>query len=119
MMPLLLMRTIFNIMKTRTPGLIRPLIATVLNKTEAAFLKPRLKAILDIAEIDLASTKWLTSDTLTAADIVMSYAMEGLSIAGGLEDRPNCQRWVKQMHGRASFISAREKDGRDDIAFRA
>ena len=118
MMPLLLMKTVFNVMKSRSPGLIRPIISAVLNTTQTAFLGPRMMAILDLAETDLSQTKWLAGDELTAADMVMSYGMEAASIAGLLETRPNCQRWVQQMHENPSFITARQKDGRDDIAFR-
>lgn len=119
MMPLLLFKAVFGIMKTRSPGLIRPLISVVLNKTEAGFLKPRMGAILDMAESDLGKTKWFAGDTLTAADMVMSYGMESAAISGIIDDsRPNCQRWVQQMHESPSFIAAREKDGREDIAFK-
>lgn len=118
MMPLLLMKTVFGILKARTPGLIRPIISAVLNKAEEGFLVPRMSAILDIAEKDLEDSKWLAGDNLTAADIVMSYGMEALSISGELASHPNCQRWVSEMHSSPSFMRAREKDGREDIAFR-
>lgn len=119
MMPLLLFKTVFGIMRARSPGLIRPLISVVLRKTEESFVEPRMKALLDLAEADLSVSKWLAGDNLTAADIVMSYGMEAASIAGMIDTRPNCQRWVKQMHDSPSFAAAREKDGRDDIAFRS
>lgn len=118
MMPLLLMKTVFGVLKTRTPAIVRPLISAVLTKAEAGFLAPRMAAILDIAESDLEKSKWFGGPELSAADMVMSYGMEALSISGELDNRTHCQRWVQQMHESASFKSARKKDGRGDIAFR-
>lgn len=119
MMPLLLMNTIFSVLKARTPFPIRGIVRKVLEQAESSFIGPRLTRILDKAEADLGETTWLAGDSLTAADITLCYGFEGLADKDRLDDYPNCQRWVAQMHADPAFKAALEKDGKDTIIFRA
>jgi len=113
MMPLLLFEILFGIMAKRAPFIMRPVIEKLAEKMGETFTGPRLKKLLDVAEADLANTKWFASDTLSAADIVMSYCMEMAKAKGHIDaGRPNCQRWLDQMHASPSFQIAKEKDGR-------
>jgi len=118
LMPLLLMAVVFDTLKSRTPFPIRGVIKAVLGKAEESFLQPRLSRILTKAEADLGETTWLAGDTLTAADITMSYCFEAMDKRGRFDaDYPNIQRWLAQMHADPAFQRAVEKDGRDSIVF--
>jgi len=117
-MPLLLFRAVFGSIQGGVPFFLKGLIAKIFEKVKGAFLDPRMSAIISKAEADLEKSKWLAGDTLTAADIVMSYGMEACKHAGYITDaHPNCQRWLSQMHEDAAFKSAMVKDGRDQMIF--
>lgn len=105
---------LFSAMKSRSPRLIRPVIRAVVDRVEAAFLKPRLKALLDAAEADLAKTTWLAGDALTAADVNMSFCMEAASARGllGGAQRPGCTAFVARMRARPAYQRALAKDGK-------
>ncbi len=118
MMPLLLFRAIFGMIKRRTPGLLRPMITKILGKAEAGFVAPRMSAVLAQAEKDLENRPWFAGQTVTAADIVMSYGMEAAAANGMItQDYPNCLAWVKRMHEHPTFIAAMEKDGKESLIF--
>lgn len=118
MMPLLLFSAVFGAVEKSVPFFLKGLIRKISAQVRAAFLKPRMDALLTQAERDLGKTKWLAGDMLTAADIVMSYGMESAKSTGYVTDaRPNCLRWLSQMHEDAAFISAMEKDGRETMVF--
>lgn len=113
MMPMLLFHVIFKVMQERSPRLIRGLISKVLTKTQAAFVRPRMIALLDLAEQDLGKSGWLAGDALTAADIVMGFCMEGADSAGYFKNSyPNCQAYLARMKATPSFMAAVAKDGK-------
>ena len=117
-MPMLLMSTVFRMLETRTPALIRPLIKLVLGKASSTMVKPRLKRILDKAEADLVDTGWFAGESLTAADMMLSYAIEAVAVKGMLKGKyPNCEAWVKRIKQVPSYQSAKEKDGKPSAIF--
>ena len=116
MMPLLLMETLFGVMAKRAPFLVRPVVDKIKTTLGETFTGPRMKKLLDVAEADLATTKWLTSDTLSAADIVMSYCMESAKAKGHIDNtRPHCQRWLDQMYAEPGFVKAKALDDRESM----
>lgn len=117
-MPLLLFRAVFGAVQNRVPFFLKGLMAKIFEQVKASFLDPRMNAIINKAEADLSTSKWLAGDMLTAADIVMSYGMEACKHAGYITDaQPNCQRWLSQMHADEAFKTAMLKDGREQLIF--
>lgn len=118
MMPMMLMSIVFQMLETKSPGIIRPLIKAVLGKARSAMVKPRMKLLLDKAEADLAATGWFAGDSLTAADMMMSYPIESAHTKGMLEGSyPKCEAWVERIKALPSYQSAKEKDGRPSAIF--
>jgi len=118
MMPVMLFGAVFGAIEKSVPFFLKGLIRKIASQVKSGFLNPRMTAILKKAESDLAASKWLAGDSLTAVDIVMSYNMEGARNAGYItEAHPNCLRWLEQMHADPAFIAAMEKDGRETMVF--
>lgn len=118
LMPMMLMSIIFQMLETRSPGLIRPLIKTVLGKASSAMVNPRVKLLLDKAEADLDATGWFAGDSITAADMMLSYPIESAHTKGLLKDKyPNCEAWVERIKQVPSYQSAKEKDGKPSAIF--
>ncbi len=117
-MPMMLMGLVFTMLETRSPALIRPLIKTVLGKARGAMVQPRLKLLLDKAEADLIHTGWFAGDTLTAADMMMSYPLESAQAKGMLKGQyPNCEAWISQIKQLPSYQAAKKKDGKPSAIF--
>lgn len=118
LMPMMLMSIVFQMLVTRSPGLIRPLIKTVLGKASSSMVNPRVKLLLDKAEADLAATGWFAGESITAADMMLSYPIESAQTKGLLKGKyPNCEAWVERIKQEASYQVAKEKDGRDSAIF--
>lgn len=113
LMPLMLIETLFRIMRTRVPFFLRPFVALITKAAQAGFIRPRLKALLDQAETDLSTAPWFGGDNFTAADIMISYPLESAQSRGLLTDAyPNCADWLERATARPAFLRAQEKDGR-------
>ena len=116
LMPLMLTNTIFLIMEDRVPFFLKAIISGVLGKARAGFLQPRIKVLLQQAECDIAEAEWFGGDQLTAADIVMSYPMDGAESKGFISDQhPNCKAWLQRIKARPAYQQAMQKDGRPGV----
>lgn len=118
MMPMQFMDGIFTVMPKRTPFFLRPPVALVTAQLKKLLVQPRMSALLDRLEADLARHQWLAGDQLTAADIAMSYNMVSAQQRGFVDaTRPGCQRWIAQMEATPSYQRAVATDGRESIVF--
>lgn len=116
MMPIMLVDSVFRIIGGRAPFFAKPILSPVFKQTTAAFLKPRMNALLAVAEQDLASAPWFGGEDLTAADIALCYSMEAASARGYITDaHRNCRAWLQRMRDRPSFQAAKARDGRDTM----
>lgn len=118
MMPLLLMEAVFNILISRAPFWMRPIVSSALNQASSRMILPRMNKLLALAEKDLADKPWFGGEQLSAADIVISYPMESaLERHFITNEHPNCQAWLERIKQCPSYLSAREKDGKDSVVF--
>ena len=119
-MPMMLMSIVFQMLVSRSPGLIRPLIKMVLGKASTSMVNPRVKLLLEKAEADLEATGWFAGQSMTAADMMLSYPIESAHTKGLLKDKyPNCEAWVERIKQVPSYQSAKEKDGKPSAVFQA
>lgn len=110
--PLMMIETFFTFIRQRVPFFLKPLVILVLNRAVDGFLRPRLQLILKKAERDLDHAPWFGGDALSAADIVMSYAMEASKMRGHLTAAyPNCHAWLARIHEEPSLRAAKAKVG--------
>ena len=119
MMSLMLMEAVFQILISRVPFLIRPIIKAILKQASLNLIKPRMTSLLNIAEADLQLSKYFAGDRLTTADIAMIYPMAAAKDRFYLDvDYPECNDWLDRVQQSESFKSAAAKDGRDSIVLR-
>ena len=81
----------------------------------AAPLHPRIQQQLDshFAFMDetLRATGWFVGDSLTGADIMMSFSAEAAVKMGKATNLPNLWAFVEKIHARPAFQTALEKGG--------
>ena len=74
--------------------------------------QPMVDVHLDYVESELAKRSWFAGETMTAADIMMSFPLEAAQARGGLDtSRPHTIAWLKKIHALPAYSSALEKGG--------
>ena len=66
---------------------------------------------LKFADQSLAGREFFVGDSLTGADIQMSFVPEVAKAMGKLGDYPNLAAWIEKMHARPAWKAALEKSG--------
>ena len=118
LMPPLVMRLVFQTVKNSPmPFFIKPVAKGIVDKTNQTFIGPIIRTHLDFVESHLAKNTWVLGDSLSAADIQMSFPLEA-SVARGIvgTSRPNINAWVERVHARPADQKALEKGGKYDFA---
>lgn len=112
-MPPLLMRLIFSrIAGPSTPALIRPVARMIANRVLNTTVMPNIKRQLDFMEGELGKHKWFAGDEFSAADIQMSFPLEGAAARGGLTASwPKLWAFLETIHARPAYRRAIEKGG--------
>ena len=114
-MSLVMIEVIMTVLVTRSPWLLRPLMRGIAAQVEALMIGPRMNALLDAAEADLAKAPWFGGRAPTLADIALCYPMEAAAQRGRFEGRPRCRDWYDRVRARDAYRRAVEKDGRDTL----
>jgi glutathione S-transferase len=84
-------------------------------KDAGAPLEPRLSSEtahqLSFIEGHLTGTQFFVGDSLTGADVQMSFVAEVARAQGALPSYPNFNAWLDRIHARPAWIRAIEKGG--------
>ena len=84
----------------------------VLGKTAAKRVQPMIDVHLDYVESELASRPWFAGDSISAADVMMSFPLEAARSRAGLdESRPATIAWLDKIHARPAYQAALAKGG--------
>ncbi|WP_205909094.1 glutathione S-transferase family protein [Neorhizobium lilium] len=97
------------------PALFAKLVASrvpLLGRLAAKRVQPMIDVHLDYVEQELARRQWFAGDTMSAADIMMSFPLEAARARAGLaEGRPATVAWLDRIHGRPAYQAALAKGG--------
>jgi glutathione S-transferase len=112
-MPPLLLKLIFIQMpKGPMPGLVRPIVRRIAGQVQKSFVDPQLKLHFDYLEGELTKTPWFAGLEFTAADIQMSFPLEGAAARGGLgQSHPHIGSFLDRIHSRPAYKKALERGG--------
>ncbi len=112
-MPPLLLSLIFaRLPKSPMPFFIKPIVKGIAQKARQGFIEPQLKTHLAFMESELSKRSWFAGDEFTAADIQMSFPVEGFAARGGLDaSSPALWSWLQRIHARPAYRKALEVGG--------
>jgi glutathione S-transferase len=111
-MPPLLMKLVFDTIERKAPLLVRPIAGAISRQAKAMIVTPNLQRQADYIESELAQRPWFAGAEFTAADIQMSFPLEGLAARGGLgADRPHLSEFLTRIHARPAYRRALERGG--------
>ena len=113
LMPPLLMQLVFDkVRQAPVPFFIKPVVRGIADKVTAAYIGPNLKRLLAFMEAELSSRPWFAGSEFSAADVQMSYPVEGLAESGWLgTQQPALADWLLRIHARPAYRKALEVGG--------
>ena len=115
-MPPLLLKLIFQrLPKGPMPFPIRPVVKAVSRRAQETFIDPQLKAHAQYWESELGKSKWFAGGEFTAADIQMSFPLEGAAARGGGRAGPKTQAFLDRIHQRPAYRRALERGGQYEL----
>jgi len=111
-MPWLLLKLIFTRVPSSVPALLRPLARLICNGVLVKLVNPQLTRTLSYLEAELGRSTWFAGDSFSAADIQMSFPIEGAHSRGGLDSRyPKLLHYLDSIHARPAYQRALERGG--------
>ncbi|TMQ11523.1 MAG: glutathione S-transferase [Deltaproteobacteria bacterium] len=116
LMPFLVMRLVFNRIRSDAPFLIRPIARAIAGTVSRQFLDPNLSTHLAFLADHLAKHAWFTGDAFTAADVQMSFPVEGAVARAGGSIPPRLTEWLAKIQARPAYRKAIERGGDYAIA---
>jgi glutathione S-transferase len=110
--PPMLLKLLFDRIKSKAPLLVRPIARAIADKALGAYVLPNIERNLDFMESELGKNEWFAGAQFSAADIQMSFPVEALRVRGGLnEKRPRLMRFLERIHSRPAYLRAVERGG--------
>ncbi|TFY64588.1 hypothetical protein EVJ58_g2518 [Rhodofomes roseus] len=119
LMPLFVNSYITHIITERTPWLIRPIVGFLMAKLRAKALEPRLRTHAQMIEQRLTEVDggWIAGgEQPTAADYMMIFPLEGMSMLCPEFLGINTQRYLRRIHERPAYRRGLELGGKYDYA---
>ena len=114
-MPLMLLSLVMGRIEA-APVLVRPIAKGISSKVRDGYLGPNVRRNLDFMEETLANSRWFCGDTMTAADIQMSFALEAAEVRSNLsEDYPHCAAFLERMRARPAYKAALDRGGHYEL----
>jgi glutathione S-transferase len=112
-MPLMILALIIGRIETAPmPFFAKPIAKGIVAKVRNGYLDVNVKRNLDFMEMSLSSSPWFCGETITAADIQMSFAIEAAAVRTNLQsDYPQLAAYLKRIQERPAYQAALEKGG--------
>jgi glutathione S-transferase len=111
MTPLLLKLIFSRLPRGPLPFVIRPVVKAVANRTQESYIDPQIKAHADYWENELGKSRWFAGDEFTAADIQMSFPLEGAAARALGQLGARTREFLGRIHERPAYQRALEAGG--------
>ncbi|EFC55197.1 glutathione S-transferase family protein [Enterobacter cancerogenus] len=112
LMPLLLMKLVFNSLgKPPVPFGLRTLGKALGQGVQKAYLNRQLETHARFIESHLAQHGWFAGETLSMADIQMSFPIFALLSRGGIDNLPHTRAWKAKVENLPAWQRTLEKGG--------
>jgi glutathione S-transferase len=116
LMPFLVMKLVCNKIRTDAPFLVRPIARAIAGQVSKQFLDPNLASHLAFLADHLGKHAWFAGDAFSAADVQMSFPIEGAVARAGGAISPKLTEWLAKVQARPAYRRAIEKGGEYKVA---
>jgi glutathione S-transferase len=112
-MPPLVMKLVFNkIKRAPMPFFVKPIAKGIADKVLSSFVQPTIDAQLAFLEAELSARPWFAGSEFTAADVQMSFPLEGAAARGGsMASYPHLSAFLERIHARPAYKRALKRGG--------
>ncbi|AKT38837.1 glutathione S-transferase family protein [Chondromyces crocatus] len=108
----LLLKLVFSMLPARAPMLVKPVVKLISAKAQSTFIDPQIKTHVDYWESELRKSTWFAGEEMTAADVQMSFPVEGAAARAGLgAEYPRLKAFLSRVHERPAYKRALERGG--------
>lgn len=85
----------------------------IFGKTALKRIQPMIDVHLDYVESELAQRPWFAGNSMTAADIMMSFPLEAARARAGLNKKrhPHAIAWLEKVHALPAYQEALRRGG--------
>lgn len=112
LMPPLLLKLVFDKVRTASPLLVRPVAAGIAGQVDRTFTNPQIRSHFEFVDGYLAEHEWFAGDSITAADIQMSFPLEAAVARGTIgEASTHVVEYVRRFQARPAYRRALEAGG--------
>ncbi|MEO0879692.1 MAG: glutathione S-transferase [Pseudomonadota bacterium] len=112
MSQLLLKLFFLRIKEAKMPFFAKPIAHKISDQVLDSYVNPNIASQLSFMEGELSKSEWFAGDQFSAADIMMSFPLEGASARGGLSgDYPKLKSFLTRIHERPAYKKALERGG--------
>lgn len=112
LMPYLMLKLVFDtIQNSPMPFFIKPIVKGIAQEVHKSFLGPNLKSNLTFIEQHLGQNTWFAGETMTPADIQMSFPLEAGASRVDLSTYPHIRAYLAKIHSRPAYQKALEVGG--------
>ncbi|NBB69522.1 MAG: glutathione S-transferase [Alphaproteobacteria bacterium] len=113
LMPPLLLKLVFGKVRTAAPLLVRPVASGIAGQVDRSFTDPQIRTHFGFVDGHLAEREWLVGDSISAADIQISFPLEAALARGtaGEDDYPHVADYVRRFQARPAYRRALEAGG--------
>lgn len=116
--PPLLLKVVFDQLPKQAPFLAKPLLAAINKAVSKEYINPQVKNHLQFWESKLSTHPYLVGENFTAADIQMSFAMEGALLGAPTGKYTACRDYLKKIKARKAFAAAEKRGGEFSLDLR-
>lgn len=109
-MPLMLLSLILRRIE-QAPLIVRPVAKGISGKVRHGYLQPNIDRSLAFMENTLESTEWFAGDSMTGADILMSFPVEAAAVRTDMSSYPKLAEYLDRIHAMPAYRRALEKGG--------
>lgn len=110
--PPLVLTLLLNRMETAPmPFFAKPIAKKLTKAVRSGYLDHTLKALFDYLNDELGKAEWLAGGDITAADIAMSFPMEGFAARMDIGLYPHIRAFLDRIHARPAYGRAIERGG--------
>ncbi|MFT4937181.1 MAG: glutathione S-transferase [Paraglaciecola sp.] len=114
LMPPMVAKLVFDKVRAKAkPFFVKMIADKIADKVMGGYFGPNIQANMDYIEAHLEHNQWFAGDTLSGADIQMSFPLEA-SVARGIKQYPNIIAYVQRIHARPAYQRALQKGGKYD-----
>ena len=110
--PLMLLQLILSrIENAPVPFFLKPVTRGIAAKVRDGYLGPNISRNLAFIESTLGESRWFCGDSMNAADIQMSFAVDAAEVRADMSSLPNIAAFLARMRARPAYQRALDKGG--------